>query len=101
MAAVVSEADGPVYFAAALAGGGRGAGGALVRTLTGWADSEGITLVARTERGPLVRLYGRHGFEVAAEAGVWWGTLVLVVRRPASAGASGNGRGLGDGPARS
>lgn len=84
MAAVVAEADGPVYLATGLAGGGRGAGGTLVRTLTAWADAEGITLVGRTERGPLVRLYERHGFEVAAEATVWWGTLVLVVRRPAA-----------------
>ena len=99
MKTVVAEADGPVYLATSLAGGGRGAGDGLVRALTTWADAEGITLVARTERGPLVRLYQRHRFEVAAEAPVWWGTPVLVVRRPSSVGAVGTG-GVDDGPAR-
>lgn len=93
MEAVAAEADGPVYLATGLAGGGRGAGVALVRTLTAWADVEGITLVGRTERGPLVRLYERHGFGVATEAAVWWGTLVLVVRRPAPGAAAGKGGG--------
>ena len=64
---LAAEVDGPVYVATNLAGGGRGAGTALVRTLTAWADVEGITLLGRTERGPLVALYGRHGFSVAAQ----------------------------------
>jgi hypothetical protein len=86
--AVVAEALGPVHFAGGLASGGAGAGGALVNSLTKRADAEEITLIGRTERGPLVELYKRADFHVAAEATTWWGTAVLVVRPALPRGAA-------------
>lgn len=85
--AISRQAAGPLFYAAGLSSGGRGGGRALVAALVRRADFEGITLIGRTEAGPLVKLYDGAGFEVAAIAPTWWGTAVLVVRHPRPSGA--------------
>jgi len=89
---VVDEATGPVHWAAGLASGNHGAGLALTRAVVARLDASDITIVARTEQGPLVRLYRWAGFTVAAEAPTTWGTAVLVVRRPTTGWSASEGR---------
>lgn len=78
--ALVKASSQPVHFAAGLASGGSGAGTRLVGELTKRADEMGVTLLGRAEEGPLVGLYERAGFHVAASASMRWGRLVLVLR---------------------
>jgi len=80
--ALVSSTPGEVVFAADLAGGGRWAGTALVRELMERADADGITVIARTERGRLLEFYQGRGFTVAGERKTRWGSEVLMIRRP-------------------
>lgn len=82
MRALLRGTTGPVETAIGLASGGGGAGTRLVRELTERADAAGVTIIARTEAGPLVTLYEKAGFRVAASAATRWGRLVLVVREP-------------------
>gem|GEM_PF-4151039 len=79
--AVVAEAPGPVHYVANLAGEPQ-IGKGLMQALVARADQGGLTLIGRTEQGPLVRLYASVGFKVAAEVSTRWGEAVLVVRRP-------------------
>ncbi|MFN2504271.1 MAG: hypothetical protein ABR540_08580 [Acidimicrobiales bacterium] len=79
---VLASATGPVYWAAGLISGNRGAGAATVRALVAEADAQGITLMGRTEAGPLSRMYEGAGFVEVASAQAWWGQVVLMVRYP-------------------
>ena len=79
---LISSAAGPVWLAGDLAGGGNGAGSALVRVLLDRADAEGTTVIAHTERGVLLDFYEKRGFTVEAEREAAWGTEVLVTYRP-------------------
>lgn len=87
MRALLAGSRHPVETAVGLASGGGGAGTHLVRALIERADAAGVTIIARTEAGPLVALYERAGFRVAASAPTRWGQLVLVVREPRPAHA--------------
>jgi len=78
----VERKGGRLYFASDLVSGGHGGGADLVHLLVDQADAQEVTLIGRTEAGVLARLYADAGFEVAAEAPTWWGTAVLVVRKP-------------------
>lgn len=93
--ALMKDAPGPVYFAAGLIGGAKGAAAQLIRLLLDEADANNVTVLARTEDGPLLTRYRRMGFSVAAQATTWWGRAVLVVRNPSPQGrtlaVSGNG----------
>ena len=86
---VLAIATGPVYWAAGLVSGNRGAGAAFVKALVAEADAQGITLMGRTEAGPLMRLYEGVGFTEAARARTWWGEAVLMVRPPSVPAAVG------------
>jgi len=94
----VERDGGRLYFASDLVSGGHGGGGDLVHLLVGQANAQEVTLIGRTEAGVLARLYANAGFEVAAEAPAWWGTAVLVVRKPREGRSGAAGAPVSAGP---
>ena len=77
----IAEAPGLVLWGTDLAGGGKGAGQALVASLVGTAETERITIAAFIEEA-MADYYRRAGFRCEPRVPTRWGAQLLAVRPP-------------------
>lgn len=80
----IADAPGLVLWGADLAGGGKGAGQALVASLVATADAEGITIAAFIEEA-MADYYRQAGFRCEPVVPTSWGAQLLAVRPPRGA----------------